>query len=361
MKRQRWANWGLVLCGWTFFAIFFATQSLLYQAYSGTPVNWRQTLVEWLVYSCIWAALTPLVLHLSRRYRIERSQWLGCVFVHLFTGMLVSIAHVGAYVLIFLPYRWLPAADPASPLSVFQTLLAFELHADLLTYWAIVGVDHAIDYHRKYRERELEASQLEARLAETRLLVLKSQLQPHFLFNTLNTISVLMAEDVSAANRILILLSDLLRTTLKDTAAQQVPLAREIELLGAYLEIERIRFQDRLKVVIDVDPSALEAYVPNMILQPLAENAIRHGIARIATAGILEIRATRRDQTLRLLLHDNGPGLSESAVEGVGLTNTRARLAQLYGEAHRFELHNDINGGLTASLTIPFRTASGGS
>lgn len=360
MRRQPWAHWRLLVCGWSFFGLFFATQSLLYQAYSGAPLQWKQTFAEWLVYSYIWAALTPLVLDLSGRHRIERPHALRGLVVHIPAGVLVSIFHVGVYVIALSPFRWLPAADPGSPLSVFKTLLAFELHSDFLTYWALIGIEHAIDYQRRYRERALEASQLEARLAETQLLVLKSQLQPHFLFNTLNTISVLIGEDVHAAKRVLVLLSDLLRTTLKDTTAQEVPLAKEIELLRKYVEIEQIRYQDRLHVSIEVDPAALKAQVPNLILQPLVENAVRHGIARRATAGHLEIRVVREDGTLLLFVRDNGPGLSESAVEGVGLGNTRARLAQLYGDAHRFELQNGVDGGLTVSLAIPFRTADAG-
>lgn len=351
-------QWVLVLCVWTFFGLFFASQSLLDRAISGQPVEWRKTFIEWLTYSYIWAALTPLVLHLGTRYRIRRPRRTRHALIHLVLGALVAVFHVGVYVFILFPSRWLPAPDPSSLASVFRTLLGYEIHTDVLAYWGIVFLSHAADLQRRIRERELQASRLGARLAQAQLAALKSQLEPHFLFNTLNTISVLMAEDAPSANRVLILLSDLLRNALKDTSAHEVSLGREIEVLSKYLEIEKVRLQDRLHVKIEVDPAAQNARVPNLILQPLAENAVRHGIARRGAGGLLEVLATREGGTLRLLIRDNGPGFQEPVTEGVGLANTRERLKQLYGDSQQLDIRSGPEGGAIVSLTIPYRPAA---
>jgi LytS/YehU family sensor histidine kinase len=195
-------------------------------------------------------------------------------------------------------------------------------------------------------------------LAQAELQNLKMQLHPHFLFNTLHAISVLMQEDVTAANRMLVRLSELLRLTLENAGTQETALRQELEFLRLYLEIEQTRFQDRLAVKIEVDPAALDARVPSLILQPLVENALRHGIARNPGAGVIEIRAHRESELLRLEVRDNGPGLRAEVEEGVGLSNTRARLAQLYGGAARFEINNAADGGALATALLPFRLAS---
>ena len=221
-------------------------------------------------------------------------------------------------------------------------------------------MSHALDYYRKYRERERRALQLETRLAQAQLDALRMQLQPHFLFNTLNSISVLMAEDVKAARRMLTRLSDLLRKSLENEGAHEVSLRDELEFLESYLEIEQTRFQDRLTIRMNVDPAALDARVPNLILQPLVENAIRHGIAPRAAAGTIEIRAGRQNGMIELQVSDNGAGLGgasvESLMKGIGLSNTQARLEQLYGARASFELRERDEGGLTVTIAIPFRS-----
>jgi len=219
---------------------------------------------------------------------------------------------------------------------------------------------HAFDYYQKFRERELRSLELEKHLAEAKLEALQMQLNPHFLFNTLHGISALMHKDVETADRILSRLSDLLRRTLENTGTQEVPLKQELDFLERYLEIERTRFGDRLTVRMYIDPDTLEAQVPNLVLQPLVENAIRHGIEPHAKPGIIELRAQRKNGMLQLQVQDNGAGLpgGQPIEEGIGLSNTRARLQQLYGSAHQFRLHNLTSGGLVVSITIPCRMAS---
>src|SRR6185369_4509061 len=209
-------------------------------------------------------------------------------------------------------------------------------------------------YYREGREREIHAAALEAQLAQAQLQTLKMQLQPHFLFNTLNSISALNHEDPRAANRMIARLSELLRLTLENDGAQEVSLHQELDFLKRYLEIQQVRFGDRLKVHFDVAPETMDARVPNLLLQPLVENAIQHGLAPFSAPGEIHIHASRENGLLCLRIADSGPGLPAStpsgAPDGIGLANTRARLQQLYGDAHRFELRNGAQRGAVAEV-----------
>jgi LytS/YehU family sensor histidine kinase len=247
----------------------------------------------------------------------------------------------------------------ASFAEAFQPLLVKTWHFNLLIYWVIVAVSFAFNYYGKFRERELRAAELEKSLAQAKLHALQMQLNPHFLFNSLHSISALMHQDVEAADRMIVRLSDLLRAALEKSDAQEVTLRDELKFLQSYLEIEKIRFGSRLTVTTEIPADLLDARVPNLILQPLLENAIRHGIEPHAKPGIIELRAQRVNGELTLDVSDNGAGVSNANAirEGVGLSNTRARLRTLYGEAHRFEMGNRPEGGLRVRLTIPFHTA----
>lgn len=232
------------------------------------------------------------------------------------------------------------------------------LHWNVLIYWTLVGATQALHYYDRYRERELRASQLEVELARAQLETLKTQLQPHFLFNTLNAISTLIYTDAEAAERMITQLGELLRASLRQDATHQVTLAQDLELLERYLSIEKTRFADRLTVMLAIDPAALEARVPHLLLQPLVENAVRHGVAPRTEAGRIQIRAWRENGDLRLEVRDDGPGLPEpqKLLSGIGLSNTRARLERLHGSRQRFELANAPRGGLVVRLTLPFQT-----
>ncbi len=224
-------------------------------------------------------------------------------------------------------------------------------------YWGVLWVGYAVDYYRRFKEEEIHASGLETQLAQAQLQALKMQLHPHFLFNTLNAVSTLVRTNKNeAATDMIAGLSDLLRLTLESSGAQEVTLKQELEFLERYLEIEQIRFGDRLRVRMDIEPGTLHARVPNLLLQPLVENAIRHGIAPRAEAGLIEIRAVREDDILRLHVRDDGPGLPEGdrVHNGVGLSNTIARLERLYGSAQRVTLANAEDGGALITLELPF-------
>jgi two-component system, LytTR family, sensor kinase len=356
-RRKLILKWGLIAAGWTLFGLFFASQSIAVRAYDGYPLRVGQTIASWLLCGFIWLALTPLVLWLARRLPLERRTWRRNLPAHIVAAVLLSLLQLATYVTISSLLGMIPGQRPF--FESFRGLLVGDFHFDLLTYGAVVGLSHALDYYRKYRERELRASQLETKLAQAQLDALRMQLHPHFLFNTLNSVSVLMAEDVSAAQRMLARLSDLLRASLGKTGAHEVALDDELKFLESYLEIEQTRFQDRLTVRMEIDPAARAARVPNLILQPLVENAIRHGVAPRARAGTVLVRAARRNGVVRLTVADDGPGLGsarpEDLMKGIGLSNTGARLRQLYGAEHRFELREREGGGLEVSVEIPFR------
>jgi LytS/YehU family sensor histidine kinase len=231
---------------------------------------------------------------------------------------------------------------------------------EMMTYWAIAGLSHALLYYRESRERALRAAQLETKLIEAQMRTLQQQLQPHFLFNTLHAISALMHRDVDAADRTLIRLSDLLRMTLENLGEQQVTLKTELDFLTKYLEIEQTRFADRLTVQFDVQPEALDVLVPTLLVQPLVENAIKHGIARKKGPGHINVTAHAAHDKLCIEVRDDGVGLSDTALnalqKGIGVSTTRARLQHQYGADYRFEFHR-LAQGLAVLVAVPWRTA----
>jgi LytS/YehU family sensor histidine kinase len=235
-------------------------------------------------------------------------------------------------------------------------------HENIITYWGILGIQSGFRYYRGFQERELHASELKAQLVKAQLSALKMQLQPHFLFNTLNAIMVLVRQQRGRqAEEMLARLSDLLRCVLEDVDEQQIPLRRELEYLRLYLSIEQVRFQDRLGIEISADDTALDAAVPHMGLQPIVENAVRHGIGQVAAAGTIRISAFRTGQSLIIRVADDGPGLGTADLaaqltegRGIGLANTRARLYQLYGDAASLNVENGER-GVVATMTIPYR------
>jgi two-component system LytT family sensor kinase len=310
-----------------------------------------------LTYWWSWALLVPGLLWMARHFRFERNRWRRAAFFHVLGVIAFTAAHVAlatsarGVILTQLTERtfdwWMYFRD--------RFFLNFDW--EMMTYWALVAFVHALDYQRESQERELTAAQLQTQLAEAQLEALQRQLHPHFLFNTLNTIAALMHRDVHAADEMLVQLSDLLRLTLDRVGTQQVPLNDEVDFLRKYLEIEQTRFGDRLQVNIDVDPEVLDAPVPNLILQPLVENALRHGVGPRVSGGRVDVNARPVDGSLMLTVRDNGVGVSPDKLNafysGVGLSNTRSRLENLYGERHRFEFQTPPGGGLVVTIVIP--------
>ena len=354
--QRRWIKWLLWFGFWTLIGLSFAFQFYISSAKAGLEVTWRQAVSYALGDWYVFAVLSIPVVWLARRFDFESGNRARSLAVHLPASLVFSIAYM---VLRAWVGRW---QSEASFAEAFQPLLVKTWHFNLLIYWVIVAVSFAFDYYRKYREHELRTMELEKQLAQAKLQALQMQLNPHFLFNTLHSISSLMHQDVEAADGMITRLSDLLRTALDSSNTQEVTLRQELEFLQRYLEIEQTRFGRRLTVKTDIASDTLDARVPNLILQPLVENAIRHGIEPHAKPGRVELRAQREAGTLVLEVCDNGAGLrkDEPAGEGVGLSNTRARLRTLYGEAHGFELRDAPGGGFLVRLIIPFRKEDSG-
>jgi LytS/YehU family sensor histidine kinase len=247
----------------------------------------------------------------------------------------------------------------------FVLRLQGSIGSDLLVYGGVIGVVYAIDYYRKYREREFLASQLEAQLAQAQLDTLRMQLHPHFLFNTLNGIVGLVRDNRNdIAVSMLVGLSDLLRHALEHSDQQEVELQEELNFINLYLSIQQMRFSDRLQVKLQIDDDTKHALVPNLVLQPLAENALRHGLAKSVSSGLIGIQAQAENGNLKLTVFDNGVGLPSNwqlkSSAGIGLANTAARLEQLYNGNHRFDIRNRAEGGVEVIMVIPLRTAVGG-
>jgi two-component system LytT family sensor kinase len=354
LLQKRSVRLGLLGGVWTVVAFFFATQVYMLYYREEKPVPFRRALLVEGLACLLWALATPLVLWLARRFRIERNNWRRRVPFHFLIGLsLISLLMTIDYV-VYMTFTGRP--ENLTPLHIFQFII-YNVDRWLLTYWVVVLSSHALNYYQSFRKGELNAAQLRTQLAQSQLEALKMQLHPHFLFNTLHSISALLNKDVDAARTMIMRLGDFLRLTLENSGTQEVPLQQEIEFLNGYLEIERIRFQDRLTTEVRIDPSVLDVQVPNLILQPIVENAMRHAIATNANAGRIEIVAGPRNGMLRIEIRDNGPGVStvpgNQLRHGVGLANTRARLERLYGSHHSFELANESAGGCVVTLEIP--------
>jgi signal transduction histidine kinase len=354
--RNRPLRWALVFLFWTLIGLSFASQFYLASYKAGRPVTWGQavgwSLGDWYV----WAVMSLPIVQLARRFRFDDVKWGRNVAIHLAASAICSLAYMALRAGVGQAQsRW--GGTPVSFAETFNPLLVKTFHFNLLIYWVIVSVSHAFDYYRQMQERELRAAELEKRLAQARLQTLQMQLNPHFLFNSLHAISALVHKDADLADQMITRLSDLLRYALESTDAQEVPLRQELDFVRRYLEIEQTRFGDRLAVRLEIAPETLDALVPNLLLQPLVENAIRHGIEPRAKPGQIELRSRCENGQLLLEVRDNGVGLSpgRKLEEGVGLSNTRARLKQLYGDRHRFALSEGPGGGLSVSLELPFR------
>jgi two-component system, LytTR family, sensor kinase len=365
LSRQQLLKWSLIFAGWTLFAFFYASQALFISSYREKPLVWWRVLAWDLVFCYLWFLLMPIVLRLSQRFSFERGQIIKSLLSHLVAFFVISLFHLLIYTLLdsILPRFAEPDLVPRTFFfEKYKFFVIGYLHLCLISYCGILMINYLVRYYRAYQERALRASQLEASLAVAKLEALKSQLHPHFLFNTLNAIVVLVRKNRNKeAEEMLTGLSELLRHSLENIGVQEVSLRHEIEFLQIYLEIEQVRFNDRLKVQFKIEPETLNASVPKLILQPLVENAIRHGIGKQQSAGLVAITAQRQNGSLAIQIRDDGPGLPKDRVVsgesglGIGIANTRARLRHLYGDAQTFDIRNAENGGAIAVLKIPFR------
>ena len=340
-------------------AILFFTGVAYVSALSGPGPSPASYMFFWHATKfCIWAAVSPLIIALSRRYPIDQTAWIRPATLHFFAALLFS----SIVTTLFITCLWiLPSLHRglfASTADAIQNgCVAFSW--GVLIYWAVLLATTALDNYRRYRSEQLRGVHLQALLAQAQLHTLRMQLQPHFLFNTLHSLSDLVLEDAQAAVRMITKLGDFLRLTIEGPADQIISLSQELEFARSYLEIERVRFHDRLKILIMAEPETYAAQVPNFVLQPIVENAVRHGISTRIGAGRIVISAKRSANQLQITVEDDGPGppsRGQVQDEGVGLSNVRARLRQLYGVEQSLELRglSHGNGGTIVSLNIPF-------
>lgn len=355
-------NYPLYFLLWTVAGLFFFSQGLTERLVSHDPTPWWHYLAGWLLGVYVWALLTPAILWLGRRFPLVRRRGLRHAALHLLFSACISALELTVEGALFSRLHLFP---PDFRRALIQ-LLARGFHGGVLNYWIVLAAQWAILYYRRYQERSeevltfaLRSSELQSQLVGAQLSALKMQLQPHFLFNTLNAITVLVRQQKSHdAEQMLGHLGDLLRGVLEEVDAQEVSLRRELEYLQLYLAIERVRFADRLRVEISVDSATQQASVPHLILQPIVENAIRHGVGKSSSAGRILITTARIEGSVEIRVQDDGPGFSHghsAEHEGIGLANTRARLQQLYGKDAGMEIENGHGGGAIVTLRFPFR------
>jgi two-component system, LytTR family, sensor kinase len=344
---------------WCCFAALLTVNNYVYPAMMGQPVSWRDAARFPILNYAIWTLLTPLVLFFCER--IRRRHWKAGFWMAAHTTIAVLILLLNAA-------AWIPFTpingDLANVSRVswrFVNILFWQSVAwNLWMYWVIVGIYYGLDYYFGARDAKVRAAQLEGQLAKAELEVLKSQLQPHFLFNTLNLVSSLIHTDVASADDMIGDLGSLLRMSLESHAAHEVPLVEEMKAVELYLNIQRLRFQDTLTVKIQIDPNTLEARVPHFILQPLVENAFRHGISKRVGPGLLKIETAEGHGILTVRISDNGPGANGQVPNvGIGLSNTRARLERLYGKSAVLNVDTSPT-GFSVELQFPLTIADHG-
>ena len=348
LSRHAKRLWLFGILIWVTLALLSAAQNATWRALTGRPVDWLtilpNSLADWL--TC--GLLTPAFYWMVRRFPIRGERWWSRIPIHLAASIVFVFLKVAAYAPLF------HLLNPGIDRTYFNILLG-GFYADMLAYWAAVGVIHAIEYY-------VQTARLDGALRAAELENLRAQLQPHFLFNTLQSISTLIHRDQPAADRMLTDLSGLLRLSLRNTATQEVSLREELSFLELYLAIMRVRFGDRLVIAVDAPESLMDARVPSLVLQPIVENAIRHGMADRPDIGHVTVRATRDGDVLRLEVTDDGPGLASmpTSGNGIGLGNTRERIARLYGNEGKVVILDAQDGGLNVQLTVPLRLTTDG-
>ena len=358
-------KWGAIIAAWAMLGVIYAGPIYFEVRSEGMGhAVWR--IFSWGILTWLaWAPLTPAIIWLARRYSLISEAWKTSLLIHLPAFLLMSVVHSATGTAITLTVKPFDnmGASPASFWPRFLSRMQSAFGSDLLVYGAVIGIYYAFDYYRKYREREFLASRLEAQLAQAQLDSLRMQLHPHFLFNTLNSIAGLVRDNKNqAAVNMLVGLGDLMRHTLDHSARQEVQLREELNFIKLYLSIQEMRFSDRLQIELNIDPATSKAMVPNLILQPLTENALRHGIGRSADSGLVGVSSAVENGHLRLTVYDNGAGLRDDwqlkGSKGIGLANTAARLQQLYNDNHQFDIRNREGGGVEAVIVMPLRTSS---
>lgn len=360
---RRWVGYWLA---WTGAGLFYISQDCMTRLSWNESIPWRNVVVAWMSAMYICAAFTPAILWVGRRWAVDEAHRWQRIALHFGASVVFSLVSTALEVPVLAGIGMRPAIPGASFATDFWALLPYDLHGGIIRYWAVVGLQALVRSNRQARRREREAlelkvqsSQLAEQLTSSQLSALKMQLHPHFLFNTLGAIMVLVRHQKGReAETMLSRLSDLLRHTLDDVEAQEVPLWRELDFLRLYLSIEQVRFEDRLQVRIDAGPEVVDALVPHMALQPIVENAVRHGLGQSEEPVLIHVSVSRANGHLALMVTDDGPGCPTPVLEekGIGLTNTRNRLKRLYGAEATLSAENRVPRGVQVTMTLPYRT-----
>ena len=343
--------------------LLFAASDMLRRGPSADAADWGRALSIGAIDWGTWLLLVPLIVVTGRRVRLDApgalvprvAGWLAlaalcCAAQSAMSGVLLHITGLAKTVM---------GGRPVPPLRQFLTAwIPLTAAVNLIIFAMIAGVFHAALYYTDLRARQLDEAALRERLAHAELGALRMQLQPHFLFNALHTVSSLMSTDVGAARRVIAALGDLLRAAIDHTALEEIPLGQEIAFLRRYVEIQQARFRHRLVVRIDTATDVLDALTPSLVLQPLVENAIRHGIEPSPDGGSVHVTATRDGDRLVLVVRDDGVAVPSQGPPGIGLSNVRARLFRLYGDAHDVRAGPAVDGGFEVRLSLPYRTAT---
>lgn len=358
---NRWTKAAALVAGWLFVGLLLSLEIYFNNRASmkSSSVDFVEVAIPQLGRAAMWASMAPLILLLRVRLPLSRGRWAGGIGFHFGMSFVVMATY---YLGRMLAYRifWGESEFEGGFWSTASRGFYGRNIIDMAYYWAVLAFGYSLEIYQRYKNEELKAAQLEARLVETELKALREQLRPHFLFNTLNTIAVLVREQRNDdAVTLIARLSSLLRMSLDNTRVQEVTVRQEMEFLGRYIEIQKARFSDRLSVDVAIDDEAMEARIPNLLLQPLVENAILHGIAPKTGPGRVEVRGHVEAGQLHLEVRDDGPGLADGGQhlqEGIGLANTRERLAKIYGSHGRLTLHSEPGRGVTVHILLPCRS-----
>jgi len=355
ITKNRSINFILLIFIFLVVAFFFTSEGYFYSLIKGEPIHFFNKLTWQLYRWGLWALFSFFILWLAQKFPIDQNNWYRSVPVHMLGSIFLHLLITTIYYYKFV-FSYFTGSEQGSKLLL--TLIK-PLYSNIIIYWIIFGIIISLDYYRKYRDRELKAARLQTQLTQAQLAALKMQLHPHFLFNTLHAISALIHKDPDTADQMICRLSDLFRLTLEKSDLQEAPLKEELEFLKLYLAIEKTRFGDRLEVIQNIEPETLDAAVPNLILQPLVENAIQYGIAPLLGKGKIEIHSKRKNGSIVIEIRDNGIGTGNNDKtqpdERLGIVNTKKRLSQLYGENHCFSLQTGKEGGTRVIIEIPYR------